>query len=97
MQRRPPISTRTDTLFPYTTLFRSCRRLRLLKRLRLPQLKMIRAPDESNFRTDPREVPDKIRDHQPALRIEPREDAATVNQQRHPIRLRREQIGRAHV
>src|SRR3546814_9730113 len=23
MQRRPPISTRTDTLFPYTTLFRS--------------------------------------------------------------------------
>src|SRR3546814_4536636 len=32
MIRRPPISTRTDTLFPYTTLFRSqcrcCRRLR---------------------------------------------------------------------
>src|SRR3546814_5562722 len=27
MLRRPPISTRTDTLFPYTTLFRSaCRR-----------------------------------------------------------------------
>src|SRR3546814_14427776 len=27
MVRRPPISTRTDTLFPYTTLFRSaCRR-----------------------------------------------------------------------
>src|SRR3546814_8531137 len=25
MIRRPPISTRTDTLFPYTTLFRSCR------------------------------------------------------------------------
>src|SRR3546814_16740042 len=23
MHRRPPISTRTDTLFPYTTLFRS--------------------------------------------------------------------------
>src|SRR3546814_11628206 len=23
MQRRPPTSTRTDTLFPYTTLFRS--------------------------------------------------------------------------
>src|SRR3546814_5542913 len=28
MIRRPPISTRTDTLFPYTTLFRSCRGLR---------------------------------------------------------------------
>src|SRR3546814_7389606 len=26
MVRRPPISTRTDTLFPYTTLFRSARR-----------------------------------------------------------------------
>src|SRR3546814_4671970 len=25
--RRPPRSTRTDTLFPYTTLFRSCRTL----------------------------------------------------------------------
>src|SRR3546814_9903210 len=24
MIRRPPKSTRTDTLFPYTTLFRSC-------------------------------------------------------------------------
>src|SRR3546814_5299260 len=27
MIRRPPRSTRTDTLFPYTTLFRSPRRL----------------------------------------------------------------------
>src|SRR3546814_4680194 len=26
MIRRPPRSTRTDTLFPYTTLFRSCHR-----------------------------------------------------------------------
>src|SRR3546814_14976062 len=26
MIRRPPRSTRTDTLFPYTTLFRSCQR-----------------------------------------------------------------------
>src|SRR3546814_18241000 len=29
MIRRPPRSTRTDTLFPYTTLFRSPRRRRL--------------------------------------------------------------------
>src|SRR3546814_2198006 len=28
MIRRPPISTRTDTLFPYTTLFRSEYRVR---------------------------------------------------------------------
>src|SRR3546814_3822149 len=27
MRRRPPRSTRTDTLFPYTTLFRSARRV----------------------------------------------------------------------
>src|SRR3546814_5962241 len=29
MIRRPPISTRTDTLFPYTTLFRSRRLVRV--------------------------------------------------------------------
>src|SRR3546814_7623345 len=29
MIRRPPRSTRTDTLFPYTTLFRSIRNARL--------------------------------------------------------------------
>src|SRR3546814_10864038 len=28
MIRRPPRSTRTDTLFPYTTLFRSCSKRR---------------------------------------------------------------------
>src|SRR3546814_3914895 len=32
MIRRPPRSTRTDTLFPYTTLFRSCLAGRLLGR-----------------------------------------------------------------
>src|SRR3546814_3123437 len=31
MIRRPPRSTRTDTLFPYTTLFRSHKRFRWLK------------------------------------------------------------------
>src|SRR3546814_1939681 len=30
MIRRPPRSTRTDTLFPYTTLFRSQKRLEML-------------------------------------------------------------------
>src|SRR3546814_4266417 len=34
MIRRPPRSTRTDTLFPYTTLFRSLRRLRAESALR---------------------------------------------------------------
>src|SRR3546814_2645257 len=32
MIRRPPRSTRTDTLFPYTTLFRSARRRPRLRR-----------------------------------------------------------------
>src|SRR3546814_6098396 len=31
MRRRPPISTLTDTLFPYTTLFRSVRSSRSLR------------------------------------------------------------------
>src|SRR3546814_18455058 len=30
MIRRPPRSTRTDTLFPYTTLFRSCEVVHML-------------------------------------------------------------------
>src|SRR3546814_12822812 len=31
MIRRPPRSTRTDTLFPYTTLFRSVKGLRVIR------------------------------------------------------------------
>src|SRR3546814_1507325 len=38
MIRRPPISTRTDTLFPYTTLFRSLRRKHVHHRVREPCL-----------------------------------------------------------
>src|SRR3546814_5519829 len=37
MIRRPPRSTRTDTLFPYTTLFRSQHRQRLRLPRRLPR------------------------------------------------------------
>src|SRR3546814_2419942 len=33
MIRRPPRSTRTDTLFPYTTLFRSCQVCSLQSRI----------------------------------------------------------------
>src|SRR3546814_8859029 len=35
MIRRPPRATRTDTLFPYTTLFRSCGDFKLLAEIRL--------------------------------------------------------------
>src|SRR3546814_9259709 len=37
MRRRPPRSTRTDTLFPYTTLFRSVQRRRQLQTVRQRQ------------------------------------------------------------
>src|SRR3546814_17756079 len=33
MTRRPPRSTRTDTLFPYTTLFRSLRGITRIRRI----------------------------------------------------------------
>src|SRR3546814_18297182 len=39
MIRRPPRSTRTDTLFPYTTLFRSPAQLRTLLHRRWRQLR----------------------------------------------------------
>src|SRR3546814_5380247 len=43
MIRRPPRSTRTDTLFPYTTLFRSLLALMKLK-VWLPNRCMLRKP-----------------------------------------------------
>src|SRR3546814_4799201 len=53
MIRRPPRSTRTDTLFPYTTLFRSHADRRLRRRLqpqghrRLPGSVLIRLRDSN--------------------------------------------------
>src|SRR3546814_16901151 len=41
MIRRPPRSTRTDTLFPYTTLFRSIHNLRRIPMRLLPLLAML--------------------------------------------------------
>src|SRR3546814_7786894 len=41
MIRRPPRSTRTDTLFPYTTLFRSVLQHQFSARLRAKGLKQI--------------------------------------------------------
>src|SRR3546814_17389589 len=42
MIRRPPRSTRTDTLFPYTTLFRSPREVRAEVRTSLPAALSVR-------------------------------------------------------
>src|SRR3546814_15851859 len=41
MLRRPPRSTRTDTLFPYTTLFRSARNLAVAVLPRQPDFEVI--------------------------------------------------------
>src|SRR3546814_8879016 len=46
MRRRPPRSTRTDTLFPYPTLFRSDRRRQDQRRAQRRDGKGFRRPDE---------------------------------------------------
>src|SRR3546814_18444302 len=55
MIRRPPRSTRTDTLFPYTTLFRS----QLSGACRLPPPQVPRAP----FPTRPQRLPRRSEEH----------------------------------
>src|SRR3546814_2476286 len=47
MIRRPPRSTRTDTLFPYTTLFRSIRWIAIAAALPLAACSSSEAPPES--------------------------------------------------
>src|SRR3546814_6614683 len=61
MIRRPPRSTRTDTLFPYTTLFRSAARDHAARAVRLDR----RAGDERQIgveRQDKAAVPAKADD-----------------------------------
>src|SRR3546814_16390256 len=50
MIRRPPRSTRTDTLFPYTTLFRSCLPRRLASPDRDARVPAMRPPVGRRFR-----------------------------------------------
>src|SRR3546814_19481107 len=57
MYRRPPRATRTDTLFPYTTLFRSPRRVFLCQSL---QLRPILTLTGSNEPVNPELVRKKI-------------------------------------
>src|SRR3546814_8386697 len=58
MHRRPPRSTRTDTLFPYTTLFRSPRRGRRFRRSAPWQTRTATAsasgPDSASTASSPR-------------------------------------------
>src|SRR3546814_6836975 len=52
MIRRPPRSTRTDTLFPYTTLFRSASCKKRLNRCRAARIDDQRAAIGSGYRPD---------------------------------------------
>src|SRR3546814_7313996 len=90
MIRRPPRSTRTDTLFPYTTLFRSglfdllCRRKSARNRVRGRRYG-VRNDAPCSFQTR----------KAAALRLEQEGDWAVVDQADHHMGT--EQIGRAHV
>src|SRR3546814_19312107 len=56
MTRRPPRSTRTDTLFPYTTLFRSCRGEEFLRRIFSIKSHLDGMAVERNFRLHQRQL-----------------------------------------
>src|SRR3546814_3473060 len=58
MIRRPPRSTRTDTLFPYTTLFRSRRDVRHRLPVERAERAAGRRQDDSLHGIDPVEVED---------------------------------------
>src|SRR3546814_3757173 len=64
MIRRPPRSTRTDTLFPYTTLFRSAAGLAVVRELDIRDVEGDRS-DLLRRRDDPvlRDVMDRSEEH----------------------------------
>src|SRR3546814_18536983 len=103
MIRRPPRSTRTDTLFPYTTLFRSKLRLRTITFSQRCQVFL-----------EPRALPRRAFDqlHQPFalaselvpfapelhfLQLSQRPQPHVENGLGLPVRELELQIGRAHV
>src|SRR3546814_6833593 len=51
MIRRPPRSTRTDTLLPYTTLFRSAARVNYTRSVRAPAVTELFNPSSQIFTT----------------------------------------------
>src|SRR3546814_1258641 len=106
MIRRPPRSTRTDTLFPYTTLFRSPKRangLAVVERVIQPQVVATKPGDRRRAhalgvvgRPIDQGAADGAEDRQRALPI-----ASKRALQGEPMLLarivRRGEIGRAHV
>src|SRR3546814_6941968 len=65
MIRRPPRSTRTDTLFPYTTLFRSPRNIR-----RPVRLDAGRAPIGRRYNRAMSRPPDHDQEHDHGVAVE---------------------------
>src|SRR3546814_9218221 len=76
MIRRPPRSTRTDTLFPYTTLFRSA--VRILRDRRRQERRLSR-------RVRPRDRRVRQRDHQVGLERVPRQRQVQLGAERFQI------------
>src|SRR3546814_16675417 len=61
MIRRPPRSTRTDTLFPYTTLFRSQRQGAAHDGAEVPQLaELVAQPRERGVRGVEQRIPQQL-------------------------------------
>src|SRR3546814_14605179 len=102
MIRRPPRSTRTDTLFPYTTLFRSMPLIRVMEVGSAEQKTLIQdaiRTGDADFVAVARAIQDtKALDYT-------RQAAVAVGQQRHLVLdalvarpgHRGREIGRAHV
>src|SRR3546814_13643782 len=98
--RRPPRSTRTDTLCPYTTLFRSCPVLPLLRSQEIEQIGGVglKQPARRAMTRIDIEIGGKSQDRE-SPRARAAEECAAWD---HPIRERgrpelQAEIGRAHV
>src|SRR3546814_1607933 len=77
MIRRPPRSTRTDTLFPYTTLFRSIGKARQARRRDSGRGDLAAGQQRHLFRVDPGVLP------RPAWQAERRMDVRAGFRQQH--------------
>src|SRR3546814_17783060 len=74
MIRRPPRSTRTDTLFPYTTLFRSIQRAEQQCTDLISALLLLSRNERGHGATDVRRVAEQLLDaHRAQLGGKPRE------------------------
>src|SRR3546814_15254057 len=87
--RRPPRSTRTDTLFPYTTLFRSLagvdtRRFKTMRGIGYIQRQSLLKPNTH--------VAEEVGVSEAVVRLIAKPHAEYLNEHH-----RKEQIGRAHV